>query len=1054
MLPLSILEYDPHTGAWRNLPDAPHNRDHFHSAVIGDKLYIVGGRRSSRSSNFNGDPVKEVDVYDFRSGRWLTSGLPDDLPIPRSGAAVAVFDGKVLIMGGETDLKSTAYRDVEQLDPATGKWSTLAPMNQARHGFQAIVSGQGVYVTAGSPVAREGRQKLMEVYNRDAPEGIASIAGVLSAPARVELQPRQSEDIWIRHTGGNEGIYIQSMVLLGSDRSLFRVVGMMNDILIDRNGQVKLTAEYIGTVNDAKARIVITYSGGQAKTIPLRGISQATNTNDNGFLLDAGMDDRSMFNDASSEYQVSSSVQIRDTSTPQYYRTQRWSPASFKYTLRGYSSSKTYEIKLGFAEIYRPTCLSGVGARVFNVKINGQFVELNLDVFAEKGCETALTKTYRAVPFGGIIEIELVKKDASNPFVSLIEINEASGSISPPGPVPPAPPPSNNGATIFINAGARGENESYIATSGTVPFSGSSSISGTQTPQYFQSHRYATKNFAYKIDSLDKSKMYSVELGFAELYDPNCVVGKRIFDIRLNGNTVGRNVDVFAAKGCRTAHTMNYDIQPNSDQAIEIEFIKRDENPMVSFIRIQEKAGTSTSETSSIFVNAGDTNERTSYIIDSDTQTSRSSASVANTNTPQYFQSHRYSSRSFGYKFDGFDSSKTYAVELGFAEVYRPNCRNGSRVFGLQVNGNDIKSNIDVFASGGCETAYTISYNLRPSSSGSFVIQFIKRVENPMVSMIRINEIGGSSSPPPPPPPPQPPSASPGAQVFFTNAGDSREDPSIVFPTTTMTYSIPSAFNIYGTNNPNYFRSHRYSSTSFGYKISGFDRNKTYKIDLWFAEQYTPNCRVGQRVFDIFVNGVKRKSDLDVFAAKGCETAHVESYSLKPSASGEFEVILSKKVENPMISYIEITEVGNSPPTLSPPPPPPTTAPTPASPSQSFGVNGFVLVNADTNQDIPGGLDYNGSTQNFNIRVTVEGQDRISSVSIELFGPVRESRTEGVAPYSAFGDRNGNFLGKNLPPGRYVITAFATDSNGNKSPSYSRSFAIGNGRRFLRSRFR
>src|SRR5690606_25792144 len=39
-------EYDPATGIWTQLADAPRARDHFHSDVIGDKLYLAGGRLS------------------------------------------------------------------------------------------------------------------------------------------------------------------------------------------------------------------------------------------------------------------------------------------------------------------------------------------------------------------------------------------------------------------------------------------------------------------------------------------------------------------------------------------------------------------------------------------------------------------------------------------------------------------------------------------------------------------------------------------------------------------------------------------------------------------------------------------------------------------------------------------------------------------------------------------------------------------------------------------------------------------------------------------------
>jgi hypothetical protein len=80
-------------------------------------------------------------------------------------------------------------------------------MYHARHGTQAVVSGQGVYVIAGSPVQREGRQKKMEVYNKNSPTGLASTAGVLSAPSRVVAQSGKCT-VTIRHVGGNEGIFV------------------------------------------------------------------------------------------------------------------------------------------------------------------------------------------------------------------------------------------------------------------------------------------------------------------------------------------------------------------------------------------------------------------------------------------------------------------------------------------------------------------------------------------------------------------------------------------------------------------------------------------------------------------------------------------------------------------------------------------------------------------------------------------------------------------------------------------------------------------------------
>ena len=42
--------YDPNTGAWSKLPDAPRARDHFQVAITQGKLVAAAGRRSG----FNG----------------------------------------------------------------------------------------------------------------------------------------------------------------------------------------------------------------------------------------------------------------------------------------------------------------------------------------------------------------------------------------------------------------------------------------------------------------------------------------------------------------------------------------------------------------------------------------------------------------------------------------------------------------------------------------------------------------------------------------------------------------------------------------------------------------------------------------------------------------------------------------------------------------------------------------------------------------------------------------------------------------------------------------
>lgn len=142
-------EFDPAGGQWNRLPDAPRARDHFQAAVVGDKLYAAAGRLSSaRTGDTFKLAVAPVDVYDFETGEWST--LTQPLPTLRAGNMAAVFDGRLLVMGGESGAQKSAHAETEILDPATGDWDTGPALIQGRHGTGAALLGSKLFVAAGS----------------------------------------------------------------------------------------------------------------------------------------------------------------------------------------------------------------------------------------------------------------------------------------------------------------------------------------------------------------------------------------------------------------------------------------------------------------------------------------------------------------------------------------------------------------------------------------------------------------------------------------------------------------------------------------------------------------------------------------------------------------------------------------------------------------------------------------------------------------------------------------------------------------------------------------
>jgi hypothetical protein len=142
--------FDPRTGQWRRLPDAPRPRDHFQVGIIDGKLYAAGGRRSSAATGQVFQlTVPEVDVYDFASGRWSTLPPSANIPTMRAGSTTAVLDGKLIVIGGESG-QANAHAEVEAYDPQTGVWTSLAPLNEGRHATQAVLFEDRLYVAAGS----------------------------------------------------------------------------------------------------------------------------------------------------------------------------------------------------------------------------------------------------------------------------------------------------------------------------------------------------------------------------------------------------------------------------------------------------------------------------------------------------------------------------------------------------------------------------------------------------------------------------------------------------------------------------------------------------------------------------------------------------------------------------------------------------------------------------------------------------------------------------------------------------------------------------------------
>jgi hypothetical protein len=141
--------FDPKTGEWEQLPDAPIARDHFAAAVLDGKLYAVGGRQTSNETGeLFSRLVPQVDVFDFSTQTWEV--LDEPLPTPRAGSMTAAWKKWIIVVGGESMAQKTAHAEVEALNTETGKWAAWPSLNRGRHGSGLVVFDGSLYVASGS----------------------------------------------------------------------------------------------------------------------------------------------------------------------------------------------------------------------------------------------------------------------------------------------------------------------------------------------------------------------------------------------------------------------------------------------------------------------------------------------------------------------------------------------------------------------------------------------------------------------------------------------------------------------------------------------------------------------------------------------------------------------------------------------------------------------------------------------------------------------------------------------------------------------------------------
>ncbi|MFS4448042.1 malectin domain-containing carbohydrate-binding protein [Maribacter sp. 2307UL18-2] len=497
-------EFDPATGIWTTLADAPRARDHFHAGVIDDKLYVAGGRLSGGPGGTFSPLIAEVDVFDFSAGTWSTLPAGQNIPTPRAAASVAVFQDELYVIGGEIEndldgnLVDDAVTTTESFNPATGNWTSRADLITERHGTQAIVSGNGIHVTAGSSSkGGGGTMKNMEFFGTDNPQGTPLVAGVLTLPADITVPTGGTETVSITHSSGNAAVIITSIQLGGTNASEFSISSNTGFGLINPGETVSVSIVHTGSSQGETASLVVAYDDGKSVNSPIvsgEAIDAVL------YRINAG---GALVVDAAGDFEEDQSAASAggsaNTGTPSPYvntvapavdntfgsnaalaqnttgypdavfQTERWSDAANPNNMNWSfpTGDGTFRVNLLFNENWADENAAPANNRIFDVEIEDVLV---LDDYRPSGdgsdVNIAKVESFLAIVNDGTLNIDFIKGN-QNPAIKGIEILSVT--------------PTTGGGPLVTNPGAQVSVEGDVINLPIVALDGTSPPCGPLT---------------------------------------------------------------------------------------------------------------------------------------------------------------------------------------------------------------------------------------------------------------------------------------------------------------------------------------------------------------------------------------------------------------------------------------------------------------------------------------------------------------------------------------------------------------------------------------------
>ena len=137
---LSVEKYDPVTKSWIKKTNMPDCREGYRVCGFMDKIFIIGGyyRDDGTDTTF----CLQFDTKAKNRNWKKVTGMNET----RSNAACVVYEGRIVVSGGYSDVVSDYSNTVEVYDVFGNEWSFMPNMTRSRRFHKMVVVKHKLFV--------------------------------------------------------------------------------------------------------------------------------------------------------------------------------------------------------------------------------------------------------------------------------------------------------------------------------------------------------------------------------------------------------------------------------------------------------------------------------------------------------------------------------------------------------------------------------------------------------------------------------------------------------------------------------------------------------------------------------------------------------------------------------------------------------------------------------------------------------------------------------------------------------------------------------------------